>query len=115
MPVDESTVQRVLNGDREAFRLLVVRHQSAVCATTRALVGGRADWEDLTQEAFLAAFQHLATFDAAKGSFRTWLLAIARNRCRNAASRPRIGGNHTLPEPAHTRTPERAASEAECF
>src|SRR4029078_12002885 len=81
---DLSAIERVLSGDREAFRELVLRHQSAVCATIRALGSPRVDFEDVAQETFLAAFRHLDSFDPQRGSFRTWLLAIARNRCRTA-------------------------------
>src|SRR5436190_23350166 len=87
MHEDEQAIQGVICGDRDAFRPLVERHQSAICATIRALLPQYAEWEDLAQEAFLAAFVHLATFDATKGSFRTWLLAIARNQCRNVRQR----------------------------
>lgn len=115
MTDDQSAIERVLSGDREAFRELVAGHQSAVCATIAALWPGRGDFEDLSQETFLAAFRHLASFDAARGSFRTWLLAIARNLCRTANSRTgriRVELNH---DPIDERTPERLASEAECF
>ncbi|MFN0051014.1 MAG: RNA polymerase sigma factor [Planctomycetales bacterium] len=115
MTEDEQVVRRVVSGEREAFRLLVVTHQSAVCATIRALLGGAADWEDLGQEVFLAAFQHLATFDPNRGSFRTWLLAIARNRCRNALRRPASLQLEAVLEQSHDRTPDQAAMEAECF
>ncbi len=112
---DEQAIKCVLSGDREAFRSLVTRHQSAVCATIRALGSRGVDWEDLAQEVFLAAFQHLATFDAAKGSFRTWLLAIARNQCRNASRRLVPAPAAVIPEKIDCRTPDVTAAEAEWF
>lgn len=115
MPEDEEDIRRVLSGDREAFRPLVTRHQGAVCATIRAVHPGCSDWEDIAQDIFLLAFQHLATYDAEKGSFRTWLLAIARNQCRNQIRRivPVTGG--TIPERPDGRTPPEMVSEAEWF
>lgn len=115
MADDEEAIRRVLSGDREAFRSLLTRHQGAVCATIRALRPGSADWEDTAQDVFLAAFQHLATFDAAKGSFRSWLLAITRNRTRNTMARSAVVSAGDLPELPDERTPERLASEAEWF
>lgn len=115
MHEDEQAIQRVIGGDRDAFRSLVERHQSAICATIRALLPRYAEWEDLAQEVFLAAFVHLATFDATKGSFRTWLLAIARNQCRNVRQRPlatQVAENSNL---AGGRSPEELACEAEWF
>jgi RNA polymerase sigma-70 factor (ECF subfamily) len=112
---DDEAIRRVLSGDREAFRSLVLRHQAAICATIRALCPRGVDWEDIAQEAFLAAFQHLATFDSRKGSFRIWLLAIARNQCRNKMRKAVAESMAGVPERVDSRTPAAAASEAEWF
>jgi RNA polymerase sigma factor (sigma-70 family) len=112
---DDQTIRQVLAGDRDSFRSLVTRHQSAVCATIRALRSGSADWEDLAQEVFLKAFQHLARFDSGKGSFRTWLLAIARNHCRSADQRRVVFPVVATVEPADHRSPDLLAAEAEWF
>lgn len=112
---DEHAVRSVLGGDREAFRGLVVRHQGAVCATIRALRPNTADWEDLAQDVFLAAFRRLGTFNSAKGTFRVWLLAIARNRCRDMPERRDILQTDGAVDPADHRTPELLASESEWF
>jgi RNA polymerase sigma-70 factor (ECF subfamily) len=112
---DEEAVRRVLAGEREAFRSLVTNHRSAVCATVRALASRRADWEDIAQDVFLAAFQHLPSFDSAKGSFRTWLLAIARNQCRNRLRQTAPETVSILPEQFCDRTPVALAAEAEWF
>lgn len=112
---DEHAVRSVLAGDREAFRGLVVRHQSAVCATIRALRPRSADWEDLAQEVFLAAYRRLETFDSSKGTFRVWLLAISRNRCRDMPVRRDELQAAGPVDPADHRTPELLASEAEWF
>ncbi len=115
MDEDVKSIKQMLSGDREAFRSLIGRHQSAVCATIAALCPRGADEEDLAQEVFLAAFRHLASFDAAKGSFRTWILAITRNQCRTAHRRRVVPQLDPLPERLDERTPECLASEAECF
>ncbi|HEY3968368.1 MAG TPA: sigma-70 family RNA polymerase sigma factor [Planctomycetaceae bacterium] len=112
---DEQAIHRVLSGDREAFRSLVTRHQSAVCATIRALSPRGVDWEDVAQDVFLAAFQHLATFDSRKGIFRTWLLAIARNQCRNAGRRLVPVSAAMIRERVDSRTPDVTVAEAEWF
>ena len=115
MDDDERAIGRVRAGGREAFRSLVERHQSSVCATVRALMPRYADWEDVAQEVFLAAFRHLATFDSSKGTFRAWLLAITRNHCRNVWKQPSVKLINTIPEGADHRTPEMAAAESEWF
>ncbi len=48
------------------------------------------DADDLVQETFVRVFRSLATFDPARGSFRPWLAAIARNAARRRwSARPR--------------------------
>ena len=115
MNEDEDSINRVLAGERDAFRSLVVRHQSAVCATIAALRPRAGDGEDLAQEVFLAAFRHLRTFDVARGSFRSWMLAITRNICRSAGNRPVAARLDGLGECADTRTPDSLATQAEWF
>ena len=49
-----------------------------------------ADADDLVQETFVRAFRSLETFDPARGPFRPWLAAIARNAARRRwSARPR--------------------------
>src|SRR5262249_44976538 len=45
--------------------------------------------EDVTQEAFLAAFANLSGYDSSRAAFSTWLFTIARNRCMNLLKRRR--------------------------
>jgi RNA polymerase sigma-70 factor (ECF subfamily) len=115
MDEDDQSISRVLAGDREAFRRLITCHQAAVCATIAVLQPRGSDCDDLAQDVFLAAFRHLGKFDSRKGSFRTWLLAIARNVCRNAHRRPRTVSIGELPEFADGRSAEALASQAELF
>ena len=92
---DTEIVERVRRGDRDAFRLLVERYQATVFAILANLLPGSHDREDIAQEAFLAAYDRLAAFDPARGSFRAWLVTIARNRARNERKRRR-----PVPHPA---------------
>lgn len=105
MPDDRSLILEVLAGQTGRFRVLVERHQALVLAVTRALTGNAAQAEDMAQDAFVRAFERLTQFDAARGSFRTWLLAIARNRCRDAARRPRaLALEPSMLPPSHAGT-----------
>ena len=112
---DAEAVRRVLAGEREAFRPLVNRHQAAVCATIRALIPNGVDWEDVAQEVFLAAFRNLAAFDSRKGPLRTWLLAIARNQCRDVLRKSMAAQLPPVVEPVDNRTPPEIVSEGEWF
>jgi RNA polymerase sigma-70 factor, ECF subfamily len=74
--VEVELVRRAQAGDADAFGTLVDRNRRAVFRAAVAALGSAADAEDVTQDAFVTAYQKLDTFrgDAA---FRTWLLAIA--------------------------------------
>ena len=69
------------------FRVLVDRHQQSVFRFASGLVGNREEAEDVTQEAFLAAFANLSGYDSSRAAFSTWLFTIARNRCINLLKR----------------------------
>lgn len=88
-PSDPVLVTRALEGDRDAFGELVLRHQSAVRRFLRHLArGDEALADDLAQDTFLQAWRRLGQFrgDAA---FATWLLGIAHNHWRNARRKQR--------------------------
>ena len=59
---DFEIVARVLNGETEAFEELVRKHGRRVYRSLLAIVGSAEEAEDALQDAFLKAFQHLATF-----------------------------------------------------
>jgi RNA polymerase sigma-70 factor (ECF subfamily) len=66
-------------GDNTAWARLVREQHGRIYALCYRFSGSRQDAEDLTQEVFLKVYRNLASFDAAKGSFQTWLTTIARN------------------------------------
>jgi RNA polymerase sigma-70 factor (ECF subfamily) len=86
---DRELVRRVLAGQTEVFRVLVERHQQTIFRFAFGLLGHREEAQDVTQEAFLAAFANLSSYDASRGAFSTWLFTIARNRCINLLKRSR--------------------------
>lgn len=81
---DEVAVARTLDGDHEAFGVLVRRYQGMVCRLLRRFTGCPREAEDLAQEVFLQAYRQLPRLRAA-GSFRSWLLRAARNRAIDRA------------------------------
>lgn len=79
---DADLVARALQGDSAAFGELVDRHRVAVYRATRAALASHADAEDAAQDAFLVAYQRLASFRG-EASFKTWLLTIAWHQAIN--------------------------------
>ena len=67
-------------GDTEAFAALYMRYFDRVYGYLRMSLRDRHEAEDLTQQVFLKALDHLDTYELAPDrSFRPWLFRIARN------------------------------------
>lgn len=62
----------------------MARHQAALFGFIYRYVRNAADAADLTQETFVRAYFHIASFRP-KAKFITWLFAIATNLCRDHA------------------------------
>jgi RNA polymerase sigma-70 factor (ECF subfamily) len=65
--------------DRGRFERDVMPHRDAAYNLARWILRGRAQAEDVTQEAFLRAYRSFAGFQT--GNARGWLLQIVRNCC----------------------------------
>ena len=76
-----SLIQRVQNGDSDAFFDLVRPYERAVFLAALSLVKNDADAEDVAQEAILKAFKNLARFRQ-EAKFSTWLIQIAINEAK---------------------------------
>jgi hypothetical protein len=70
---DRELVRRVLAGQTDEFRVLVDRHQQSVFRFASGLVGNWEEAQDVTQDAFLAAFANLSGYDSSRALFSTWL------------------------------------------
>ncbi|MGN6253518.1 MAG: RNA polymerase sigma factor [Solirubrobacterales bacterium] len=77
---DEELMPLVGRRDPEAFEVLYDRHGGAAYSLAYRIVGDRAVAEEVTQEAFISVWRSGARFDAARGSVRSWLLSVVRNR-----------------------------------
>jgi len=73
---DKKYIQSCLDGDREAFRELVLRYQSSVIGTIYRMIHNTDTARDLSQEVFVKAYTKLSSFDP-KYPFRVWILRIA--------------------------------------
>lgn len=86
MKADADAIQRVLAGDRDAYRILMDRHFCAVHRIAFRITGNKEDAEDATQEAFLRAYNKLPGFRR-DASFSTWITRIAMNTAINLVER----------------------------
>jgi RNA polymerase sigma-70 factor (ECF subfamily) len=72
-------IQAAKNGDIEAFNQLVLAYQDKVYTQAFYLLGDPQEAEDITQEAFTKAYQHIASLR--EGGFLSWVIKIATNAC----------------------------------
>jgi RNA polymerase sigma-70 factor (ECF subfamily) len=77
---DEDLMPLVEAKNSDAFAIVYDRHGGAAYSLAYRMVGERSAAEDITQEAFISMWRSGARYDRARGSVRTWLLGIVRNR-----------------------------------
>ncbi len=75
---DYTVVKQVQAGDVAAFDRLIVKYRERVFGVVYNLTANREDASDLTQDAFIKAFQSINRFQG-NCSFFTWLYRIAVN------------------------------------
>jgi RNA polymerase sigma-70 factor (ECF subfamily) len=80
--IDEVTIiRRIIAGSKEEYRMLVERYQTGLIIHCENILKDRSLAEDIAQESFVKAYEKIATFDAEKARFSTWLYRIASNKC----------------------------------
>lgn len=77
---DRECVEAVLEGDRDAYRHLVVRHSPSVFKTACRITGNAADADEAVQETFLRAYLQIRKFEL-RADFGTWVYRIGVNCC----------------------------------
>lgn len=108
---DHELVDRCLHGDLEAFEPLVARYQKPLFNVALRMVKDREDARDITQTAFVKAYEKLGTFDPSYRFF-SWIYRIAVNECLNFVARRRPEGP-LPPDLPSTDDPERSAQAGE--
>lgn len=79
--LDSELVKAVATGNEDALREIYERHGASVMALARRMLGSREEAEEVLQDAILGLWQNASGFDPARASLRTYLFALARNRC----------------------------------
>ena len=80
--LDQELVERVQQGDKRAFDLLVRKYQAKVASLVSRYVYDFAEIEDVVQEVFIKAYRALDRFRG-DSAFYTWLYRIAVNTAKN--------------------------------
>ncbi len=78
---DSPVIQRVLDGETNAFSILIGKYEGKVARLCMSILRDRYS-EDAVQEIFLKAYRSLSQFKA-EAAFSTWLYRISHNHCLN--------------------------------
>lgn len=104
--IDAKLITAHLSGDPDALRMLIARHHAPLMGFISARV--RGDAEDLYQETWNKAVGALSRYED-RGTFRAWLLQIARrliiDHRRRVGARVQLQLAETLPAPPTLTTP----------
>ncbi len=102
---DMDLVQRVQNGDKQAFNLLVQKYQFRIKHLVGRFVKDESEQEDIVQEAFIKAYRAITRFRG-DSAFYTWLYRITVNTAKNylvASGRRPPARDVDLDEVVHSR------------
>ena len=96
---DESVlVEQAKAGDQQAFTALVARYQRKIYRLAKNITRNDEDAEDVLQEAFLKAYEHLDKFEG-HSKFYTWIVRIAVNEALMKLRKRRGDREVSLDEP----------------
>src|SRR5207253_7426695 len=91
---DLAWMERVKQGDTEAFQQLIEAHQYRVIGTVAKMLGDEMDAEDLAQQVFIRVWRSAPRYQPT-AKFTTWLFKITRNLVFNELRRKRHFVDHT--------------------
>ena len=80
MTEDSKVIERVLDGDPEAFNLLIREWERPIYNFIVRMIGDRNEAMDLSQDCFMKAYRELRTLKD-RDRFSSWLYRIAHNAC----------------------------------
>jgi len=117
---EAALVAAIRDGSELAFNMLIDRHQQAVRAFLRRLLGNTAEADDIAQDTFLAAWTQLRSFRG-ETNLRSWLCGIAwrkakvaqrswmRRRLRDAVHHEQMSATEATSAPIEDRLAVRQA------
>lgn len=99
MRADESDAQlheRLLAGDGDALAEVYDRYSALVYGVAVRVTGDRAAAEDLTQDVFVRFWERPGTYRPDRGSLRSWICMVARNRALDWIRREGVRARYQL-------------------
>lgn len=99
---DRDLIERLLDGDEDAFRGLFQRYAPSAKALAQRILRQSHLAEEIVQEAFTAVWKNPGAYDGERGSVRSWLMGMVHHRAVDLVRR----------EEAHRRRAEAAIPQA---
>jgi len=84
---DEQLLRRLLERDESALREVISTYGSAVFGMAKRVLADASWAEEVAQDTFVALWRRPGAFDPARGSLRTFLLGVARNKAVDVVRR----------------------------
>jgi len=103
--VDSQLVTQVQQGDRKAFAMLVAKYEKPIFNTAYRMLHNPDDAADITQAAFVKAFEKIDTYNPSF-KFFNWLYRITVNESLNTINRRKRRREFEYDPPARIPTPE---------
>lgn len=100
---DHDLLRRHVDGDAEAFSILVERHRDRLWAVALRTLGDREEAADAVQDAMIKAFRSAASFRG-ESAVTTWLHRIVVNACLDRARRAAVRRTSALPDDSDRST-----------
>lgn len=118
MQEDEELVIRILNGELNAFRLLIGRYERLVIHMVGRIISRKEEREDICQEVFLKVYKNLPKFKF-ESKLSTWIAKIAYSTAINYAdklsNRPHDELTGLEKSPSGNLNPEAMLSKKETY
>ncbi|MFO8235427.1 MAG: sigma-70 family RNA polymerase sigma factor [Bacteroidales bacterium] len=109
---DEYYIERILNGDKSSFALLVERYKEMVFTIAFRMMKNREQAEEIGQDAFLKIYRSLKQFRR-QSKFSTWLYKIVYNECISELRKKKLPVNSIDDETSQTKDIEDTINKAE--
>ena len=103
--VDAKLVTQVQQGDRKAFEMLVAKYEKPIFNTAYRMLHNADDAADITQAAFVKAFEKIDTYNPSF-KFFNWLYRITVNESLNTINRRKRRREFEYDPPARVPTPD---------
>jgi RNA polymerase sigma-70 factor (ECF subfamily) len=109
---DRELMRRHVDGDRDAFALLVARHRDRLWAIALRTLGDREEAADAVQDALISAYRRADSYRG-EAAVTTWLHRIVVNACLDRVRRSKARPTQALPEREEPHHAEPASDPAE--